>query len=70
MKSKIFILLLFFCCKLYSHSGRTDKDGGHFNRTTGEYHYHNKNGGFGNVLLGAISIFIFIAIFGKNGKRK
>jgi hypothetical protein len=26
---------------LFSHSGRTDSNGGHYNRKTGEYHYHN-----------------------------
>lgn len=25
----------------YTHSGRTDANGGHYNRKTGEYHYHN-----------------------------
>lgn len=25
----------------YPHSGRTDKYGGHYNRKTGVYHYHN-----------------------------
>jgi len=25
----------------HSHSGRTDANGGHYNRKTGEYHYHN-----------------------------
>src|SRR6185369_16175029 len=24
-----------------SHPGRTDANGGHYNRKTGEYHYHN-----------------------------
>ena len=24
-----------------THSGRTDANGGHYNRKTGEYHYHN-----------------------------
>lgn len=24
-----------------AHSGRTDSNGGHYNRKTGEYHYHN-----------------------------
>lgn len=24
-----------------SHSGRTDANGGHYNRSTGEYHFHN-----------------------------
>ena len=26
---------------VYAHSGRTDANGGHYNRQTGEYHYHN-----------------------------
>lgn len=25
----------------YGHSGGTDKNGGHYNRQTGEYHYHH-----------------------------
>ena len=25
----------------HAHSGRTDANGGHYNRTTGVYHYHN-----------------------------
>lgn len=25
----------------FAHSGRTDGDGGHYNRSTGEYHYHH-----------------------------
>ena len=25
---------------VFAHSGRTDKYGGHYNRKTGEYHYH------------------------------
>lgn len=30
-----------------AHSGRTDANGGHFNRETGEYHYHGGNGSSG-----------------------
>ena len=43
MKKIHFIL----CCILiittfaYAHSGRTDSKGGHYNRSTGEYHYHH-----------------------------
>ena len=25
----------------YAHSGRTDENGGHYDRSTGEYHYHH-----------------------------
>lgn len=36
-----FILGCFLYIILCSHSGRTDSKGGHYNRSTGEYHYHN-----------------------------
>lgn len=26
---------------VFAHSGRTDANGGHYNRSTGEYHYHH-----------------------------
>lgn len=45
--TKIFILitLLFIFSNLYTdiyaHSGRTDSSGGHYNSSTGEYHYHH-----------------------------
>jgi hypothetical protein len=44
MLRKIMILvsiLLFSISTLFAHSGRTDKFGGHNNRKTGGYHYHN-----------------------------
>ena len=41
----LFSLMLFSGVLLYdsahTHSGRTDANGGHYNRKTGEYHYHN-----------------------------
>ena len=37
----IFSILLFSAVFAYTHSGRTDKYGGHYNRKTGGYHYHN-----------------------------
>lgn len=36
-----FLALLFFSGLLFAHSGRTDRYGGHHNRKTGGYHYHN-----------------------------
>ena len=30
----------FFCTTVLAHSGGTDANGGHYDRTTGEYHYH------------------------------
>ena len=48
MLRKTFIvlgLILTACVLFYdsaqTHSGRTDANGGHYNRKTGEYHYHN-----------------------------
>lgn len=44
---KNLIILLFIIASLsvaitsFAHSGRTDSRGGHYNRSTGEYHYHH-----------------------------
>ena len=42
-KSILLFLLLFalFSSSVYAHPGRTDSDGGHYDRSTGEYHYHH-----------------------------
>ncbi|MGX6592718.1 YHYH domain-containing protein [Cetobacterium ceti] len=38
------IIILFFILSIasFSHPGRLDANGGHWNRKTGEYHYHRK----------------------------
>lgn len=43
MKKLLFVLtlLLSFPLVVYAHSGGTDANGGHYNRSTGEYHYHH-----------------------------
>lgn len=45
MRVKAFIgfitLCVFVLTSAFAHSGRTDKYGGHNNRKTGGYHYHN-----------------------------
>ena len=49
MKKLKIIVLILFCTlfisfsltTIYAHSGRTDSSGGHYNRSTGEYHYHH-----------------------------
>ena len=40
---KVFLSIFFaiFVCHIFAHSGGTDSDGGHFNRSTGDYHYHH-----------------------------
>ena len=40
----ILILLLLFTVTCHAHPGRTDKYGGHTDKSTGEYHYHNADG--------------------------
>ena len=34
-------LLLLCCTDAYAHSGKTDSNGGHWNHSTGKYHYHH-----------------------------
>lgn len=47
MKRYIFLFfavvaLLFTCTfSVFAHSGRTDENGGHYDSSTGEYHYHH-----------------------------
>ena len=42
---RIFLVLIVISLTLiqpsYAHSGRTDSNGGHYDRSTGEYHYHH-----------------------------
>ena len=35
------LLLPLLALAVFSHPGRTDSSGGHYNRSTGEYHYHH-----------------------------
>lgn len=39
---KLFLLSFLLSTLAFSHSGRLDSSGGHWNRKTGEYHYHRK----------------------------
>ena len=43
MKKTIMCLLFIFltCGFVFSHSGKTDKNGGHWDHKTNTYHYHN-----------------------------
>ena len=36
----LFVLMVVFI-NVYAHPGNTDSQGGHYNRSTGEYHYHH-----------------------------
>ena len=37
----IIAVLMLLTPMVFGHSGRTDKNGGHTDHKTGEYHYHN-----------------------------
>ena len=37
------ILILLVSINSFGHSGRTDSNGGHYNRKTGKYHYHGES---------------------------
>ncbi len=37
----LFLLLFFLPLTVSAHKGRTDSNGGHYDRSTGEYHYHH-----------------------------
>lgn len=37
----IVIFIMLFSISCFAHSGRTDSNGGHYDTSTGEYHYHN-----------------------------
>lgn len=39
--SSFLLILSMFNSFVFAHSGRTDKSGGHYDRKTGVYHYHN-----------------------------
>ncbi len=39
----IIIILILSCTSALAHPGGLDSNGGHYNRKTGEYHYHNKD---------------------------
>lgn len=44
LKNKIIILVILMISMTsvsFSHSGRTDSNGGHYSSATGEYHYHH-----------------------------
>lgn len=36
----IVIIITMLCTNIAAHSGKTDADGGHYDHSTGEYHYH------------------------------
>lgn len=41
MKKFLFVFLLMIPSIAFAHSGGTDANGGHYDRSTGEYHYHH-----------------------------
>lgn len=37
----LLLCLFLLCSSVFAHSGKTDANGGHYDRSTGEYHYHH-----------------------------
>lgn len=37
----VFLVLFIFPCIVFAHKGKTDQYGGHYNHSTGTYHYHS-----------------------------
>lgn len=52
----ILLVIILFFENTFAHSGRTDKNGGHYNRKTGQYHTHNVKSG--------VKAFIMVIIIG------
>ena len=72
MGKKRFIITIsnfIFYLSLFAHSGRTDSDGGHYNRSTGEYHNHNGSSISSGLIILGIVIAIILINSGRN-KRK
>jgi len=71
MKNKNIVLpiILFFLItfSLFGHSGRTDSNGGHYNRTTGVYHNHNHTP-WGVIIIVSIIIIVVAKNSGRNRK--
>lgn len=63
------ISILAMAGSVFAHSGRTDANGGHYNRKTGEYHYHNggSSGAGSGASSGATTGSSGTGGFGTNG---
>jgi hypothetical protein len=59
---QIILLLSLFSLSSYSHSGRTDKNSGHYNRKTGEYHYHDKSSDWtwAFIIVGGVIVYAIV----------
>ncbi len=61
----MFAIFLFFYFSALGHSGRTDTNGGHTNRNTGEYHTHNSESGSdenGAIIWVSILVVLIIGV--------
>ena len=66
----IFALLFMNLFLLFGHGGGLDSDGGHYNHSTGDYHYHHglKSLGAGFYLL--IGLIVFIVFIQKKMNKE
>lgn len=64
------LILLISCQCVLAHSGRTDANGGHYNRKTDEYHYHNNGGYQGSSGGGSYSSSTKIRVYNAPTKMR
>ena len=60
----LIILLIFFELIASAHPGSLDENGGHYNRTTGEYHYHDGIHTDGDPSGNNFAFYLFLASCG------
>lgn len=70
-----FLLVMLLAFTGTAHSGRTDGNGGHYDRSTGEYHYHHGEPAhqhedgmcpydtWGYWLAGGLGVSVFVVFF-------
>jgi hypothetical protein len=54
MKKVLYLIILIVSINFsyaFAHSGRTDKNGGHYNRKTGQYHTHGGSSWGGGIIV-------------------
>ncbi len=74
MKVKRYITAVIFTLALsfsvYGHGGRTDSKGGHYNRKTGVYHYHNGSSGYYGFAIFVIVVAVLYGVGSRNRNKK
>lgn len=71
LKLTVLLVLLFIILPTaYPHSGRTDAQGGHTNKSTGEYHFHNRPESKPSSALDDAVIETYSSVVSKRTERR